>query len=172
MSNTRTAASTLKGTPFDVTGIPLAVGDLAPDFVLLNTSLGEVSLSSFKSKVRIIATVPSLDTPVCQQETKRFNEEIAGIDTVEVMVGSADLPFAQKRWCGAESVENVTALSCHRSAAFGEAYGVQIASGPLEGCLSRAVFVIDASGQLIHVEYVTEVADQPDFAAVLAVATR
>jgi thiol peroxidase len=172
MSNTRTAAITLKGNPFDVIGLPLAVGDMAPDFVLLNTSLDEVSLSSYESKVRIIATVPSLDTPVCQQETKRFNEEVAGNDAVEVMVVSADLPFAQKRWCGSESIENVTALSCHRSAAFGEAYGVQIASGPLEGCLARAVFVIDASGQLTHVEYVTEVADQPDFAAVLAVATR
>ncbi|MDE0959055.1 MAG: thiol peroxidase [Planctomycetota bacterium] len=172
MSSTRTAAITLKGTPFDVTGLPLAVGDTAPDFVLLHNSLEEVSLSSYKGEFRIIATVPSLDTPVCQAETKRFNDEVARNENIDVMVVSADLPFAQKRWCGAESVENVTALSCHRSAAFGEAYGVQIANGPLQGCLARAVFVIDASGQLLHVEYVTEVADQPDFAAVLAVTTR
>jgi thiol peroxidase len=171
MSETRTGAIALKGTPFDVQGSILEAGTAAPDFLLQNSSLEEVSLSSFADKVCVIATVPSLDTPVCQQETKRFNDEIAGNDSIAVLVVSADLPFAQKRWCGSEGIDNVTTLSCHRSSGFGEAYGVQIANGPLECCLARAVFVIDTAGILIHAEYVTEVADQPDFDAVLGAVT-
>ena len=171
MSETRADAITLKGTPCDVKGPRLEVGTMAPDFLLQNSNLEEVSLSSFADKVLIIATVPSLDTPACQQETKRFSDDIATNDSVEVVVVSADLPFAQKRWCGSEGIENVTTLSCHRSGSFGEAYGVQISSGPLECCLARAVFVIDTAGVLTHVEYVTEVADQPDFDAVLNAVT-
>ena len=171
MSETRTDAITLKGTPFNVKGSQLEVGAIAPDFLLQNSGMEEVSLSSFPGKIRIVATVPSLDTPVCQQETKRFNEEIAGNDSVEVLVVSADLPFAQTRWCGSEGVENVTTLSCHRSTAFGEAYGVHIDNGPLECCLARAIFVVDASGILTHVEYVTEVANQPNFDAALGAVT-
>ncbi|MGE4613374.1 MAG: thiol peroxidase [Planctomycetota bacterium] len=169
MPETRSEAITLKGTPFDVKGPLLEVGNKAPDFLLLNAGLEEVTRSSFSSKTLIIATVPSLDTPVCQQETKHFNDAIAGNDSTEVLIVSADLPFAQKRWCGAEGVENVTTLSCHRSSAFGEAYGVQISNGPLACCLARAVFVVDPEGVLTHVEYVKEVADQPDFDAVLSV---
>ncbi|MDE0960867.1 MAG: thiol peroxidase [Planctomycetota bacterium] len=171
MSETRTAAITLKGAPFDVTGLQLSVGDTAPDFSLLNSDLKEVSLSSFSDKVRIIATVPSLDTSVCQQETKRFNDEIGDKDGVEVLVVSVDLPLTQKNWCGAEGIENVTTLSCHHSTAFGVAYGVHVANGPLEGRLARAVFVVDASGVISHVEYVTEVADLPNFDAVLNTVT-
>ena len=171
MSETRTDAITLKGAPFDIKGPQLTVGTMAPDFLLQNSGLEEVSLSSFGDKIRIIATVPSLDTPVCQQETKRFNDSIADNDSVEVLVVSADLPFAQKRWCGSEGIDNVTTLSCHRSSSFGESYGVQIANGPLECCLARAVFVVDTAGRLTHVEYVTEVADQPDFDAVLGAVT-
>lgn len=171
MVETRTDAITLKGTPFDVKGPQLQVGETAPDFLLQNSSLEEVSLASFAGKVRVVATVPSLDTPVCQEETKQFNSRVADNDSVEVLVISADLPFAQKRWCGAEGVDNVTTLSCHRSDSFGESYGVHIANGPLECCLARAVFVIDTSGILTHVEYVTEIADQPDFEAVLGAVT-
>ncbi|MEC9476324.1 MAG: thiol peroxidase [Planctomycetota bacterium] len=171
MVETRTDAITLKGTPFDVTGPQLLVGAAAPDFLLQNSSMEEVSLASFAGKARIIATVPSLDTPVCQEETRLFNNRVADNDAVEVLVVSADLPFAQKRWCGSEGVENVTTLSCHRSSAFGESYGVHIANGPLECCLARAVFVVDPAGILTHVEYVTEVADQPDYDAILGAIT-
>lgn len=171
MVETRTEAITLKGNPFDVNGPRLEVGATAPDFILQNASMESVSLDSFPNKILVIATVPSLDTPVCQEETKRFNEIVAGNDSIEILVVSADLPFAQKRWCGAEGVDNITALSCHRSNSFGESYGVHIANGPLECCLARAVFVIDSSGILTHVEYVTEVADQPDFEAVMGAVT-
>ncbi len=171
MTESRTAGITLKGTPFEVTGERLAIGAVAPDFKLLSNTMEEVSLDTFAGKTRIIATVPSLDTPVCQQETKQFNDAVAGVPSIEVLVVSADLPFAQKRWCGAEGVENVTALSCHRSTAFGVAYGVHIANGPLECCLARAVFVIDPSGVLTHIEYVNEVAEQPNYEAVMQAAT-
>ena len=171
MSETKAGTITLQGTPFDVKGPQLEVGAMAPDFMLQNSDLEDVSLSSSAGKTQIIATVPSLDTPVCQEETKRFNDAIGGNDSVEVLIVSADLPFAQTRWCGSEGIENVTTLSCHRSSAFGEAYGVQIGNGPLECCLARAVFVIDAAGILTHVEYVTEVVDQPDFDAVLGAVT-
>ncbi|MEX0700506.1 MAG: thiol peroxidase [Planctomycetales bacterium] len=170
MAETRTGAVTLKGNPVELAGQELKPGDQAPEFKLQSTSLEEVTLASSAGKTRIIATVPSLDTPVCHEETKRFNEQAGKLPNVQVLVASMDLPFGQKRWCGAEGVENVQTLSAHRCAKFGEDYGVLIAGGPLDRCLARAVFVVDPQGQLRHVEYVKEITTHPNYDAALAAA--
>jgi thiol peroxidase len=168
MADVRNGAVTLKGNGVDLAGPELKVGDAAPEFKLQNNALGDVTLADSAGKKRIIITVPSLDTPTCHQETKRFNDEAGSLDGVEVLVVSMDLPFAQKRWCGAESAENIQALSGHRCTGFGEAYGVLIQGGPLHRCLARAVFVADGDGKLTHVEYVSEIADHPNYEAALA----
>jgi len=168
MVDVRSAAVTLKGNPVDLAGSELKVGDAVPDFKLQNNGLGDVTLADSAGKKRIVITVPSLDTPTCHQETKRFNDEAGNLADVEILVVSMDLPFAQKRWCGAESAENIKALSGHRCTGFGEAYGVLIQGGPLHRCLARAVFVADVDGKLTHVEYVSEIADHPNYDAALA----
>jgi len=145
MTETRTGAITLKGTPIDVVGSQLEVGQQAPDFTLQNSSLEDVTLASFAGKTRVIATVPSLDTPVCQEETKSFNERVASLDGVEVLVVSADLPFAQKRWCGAAGAENVQCLSDYKDHTFGSAYGVRIKE---VGLLARTVIVLDRDDEM------------------------
>lgn len=170
MTTTRTGAITLKGTPTDLAGAELRVGDAAPDFNLQNNALENVSLGKFAGKTLLIATVPSLDTPVCHAETKKFNEQAERLANTQVLVVSTDLPFGQKRWCGAESVEDVLALSAHRSSAFGESYGVLISGGPFDQCLARAIFVVSGAGILTHVEYVKEVAEHPNYDAALAAA--
>jgi len=161
---------TLKGNPVQLAGPELKVGDAAPDFKLQTTALEDVSLSSFSGKVKIIATIPSLDTSVCHLETKRFNEEAANLPNAVVLVVSTDLPFGQKRWCGAENVESVKTLSDHRTAAFGQSYGVLIQGGGLDRCLTRAVFVVGADDKIQFVEYCSEIASHPDYDAVLAAA--
>ena len=166
----RTGATTLKGNPVDLKGRALKVGDEAPDFSLQDNSLQEVTLASGAGKTRIIATIPSLDTSVCHAETKRFNDEAKKLANVEVYVVSMDLPFGAKRWCGAEGVETVKTLSAHRCNDFGNDYGVLISGGPLDRCLCRAVFVVNGSGRLTHVEYVGEIADHPNYDRALAVA--
>ncbi|HUQ71861.1 MAG TPA: thiol peroxidase [Planctomycetaceae bacterium] len=166
----RSGAVTLKGNPVDLKGRALAVGDAAPDFALQDNGLGEVTLASSAGKTRIIATVPSLDTSVCHAETKKFNDEAKTLPGVEVLVVSMDLPFGQKRWCGAEACETVKTLSAHRCTDFGSDYGVLIAGGPLDRCLSRAIFVVDGSGKIKHVEYCKEIAEQPNFDAAIAAA--
>lgn len=163
-------AVTLKGNPVSLSGAELKAGDAAPGFTLQSQGLEEVSLDGFSGKTVIIATVPSLDTAICHAETKRFNDEAANLSDVAVLVVSTDLPFGQKRWCGAEGVENVQTLSDHRSAKFGEDYGVLITGGPLERCLCRAIFVVGADGNLKHVEYCSEIAEHPDYDAALAAA--
>lgn len=170
MADIRSGAVTLKGGPVDLAGPELTVGDVAPDFSLQGADLGDVTLATGAGKTRIIATVPSLDTPTCHTETKRFNEEVAGLDNVEVLCVSMDLPFGQSRWCGAEGVENVSCLSAHRCTQFGEDYGILISGGPLDRILARAIFVINGDGQLTHVEYVSEIADEPNYDAALAAA--
>jgi len=170
MSETRTGAVTLKGNPVNLTGHELKAGQPAPDFKLQNNGLEDVTLAATSGKTRIIATVPSLDTPVCAMETKRFNDEVKKLSNVEVLVVSMDLPFGQKRWCGSEGVENVKTLSAHRGTKFGEDYGVLIQGGALDRCLCRAIFVVDAQGKLKHVEYVKEIAEHPNYEAVLAAA--
>ena len=170
MSDVRSGAVTLKGNPVDLGGAALTAGAAAPDFSLQSIALEEISLASSEGKTRVIATIPSLDTPVCHEETRRFNEAAAGLDGVEVLVVSMDLPFGQKRWCGAEGIENVKTLSAHRCSKFGEDYGVLIKGGPLDRCLARAIFVIGADGNVKHVEYVSEITEHPNYDAALAAA--
>ena len=170
MSDVRKGAVTLKGGPVDLAGAALTVGAQAPEFSLQNNGLEEVTLASSNGKVRIIATIPSLDTSVCHAETKKFNDQAATLSNVEILVVSMDLPFGQKRWCGAENVEAVKTLSAHRCTKFGEDYGVLIKGGPLDRCLCRAVFVVDADGTVKYAEYCHEIAEHPNYDAVLAAA--
>jgi thiol peroxidase len=156
---------TLKGNPVTLVGKEVKVGDAAPDVTLVDNDLKLVALSAFRGKVVILSSVPSLDTPVCDIETRRFNEEAAKMgDGVAVLTLSMDLPFAQKRWCGAHGIERVRTLSDHRDAAFGTAYGVLIKELRL---LARAVFVVDRQGTVRHIQLVKELATEPDYAAVL-----
>jgi thiol peroxidase len=161
---------TLKGNPVELVGSELKAGDKAPDFKLQNTGLQDVALANSAGQTRIIATIPSLDTAVCHLETKRFNEEAAKLSGVQVLVVSTDLPFGQKRWCGAENVDKVTTLSDHRTAEFGKSYGVLIKGGGLDRCLARAIFVVGPDDKLKHVEYCKEIAEHPNYDAVLAAA--
>lgn len=162
----RSGAVTFMGAPLTLLGDGIKEGSQAPDCVLLNNDLQEVKLSDWADKVRVIATVPSLDTPVCDMETRRFNTEAASLGgDVAILTVSMDLPFAQKRWCGAAGVEQVITLSDHRAAALGLAYGVLVKELRL---LARAVFVIDKTGTVRHVQLVKEIADEPDYDAVLA----
>ena len=161
---------TLKGNPVTLAGTELKVGDAAPDFKLQDNGLQEVSLADSAGKTRIIATVPSLDTGVCHAETKRFNDEADKLENVQILVVSTDLPFGQKRWCGAESVDKVTCLSDHRTVEFGKSYGVLIDGGGLDRCLSRAIFVVDGDGKLTYVEYCSEITEHPDYDAALSAA--
>jgi thiol peroxidase len=170
MSDVRKGAVTLKGNPVDLAGKALAVGAKAPEFSLQNHGLEEVTLASSNGRIRIIATIPSLDTSVCHAETKKFNDQAAELPDVEILVVSMDLPFGQKRWCGAENVDNVKTLSAHRCTKFGEDYGVLISGGPLDRCLCRAVFVVGADGTVKYVEYCKEIAEHPNYEAVLAAA--
>ena len=164
------ATVTLKGNAVTLSSPSLKVGDNAPDFCLQNNGLEDVTLAASAGKTRIIATIPSLDTSVCHAETKRFNDEAAKLPNVAILVVSTDLPFGQKRWCGAEGVEKIVSLSDHRNASFGQAYGVLISGGPLDRCLTRAIFVVGADNKIKHVEYVSEIASHPNYDAVLAAA--
>ncbi len=156
---------TMKGNPITLMGTELQVGDKAPDFVAIDNDLNPVSFDSFRGKVCIVSSVPSLDTPVCDMETRRFNDEAGRLDdNVEILTISMDLPFAQKRWCGAAGVDKVQTLSDHRDAAFGQAYGVLIKGLRL---LARAVFVVDKEGTIRYRELVKEIASEPDYDAVL-----
>ena len=158
-------AVTLGGNPIDVAGTFPSVGSTAPDFKLVNKDLADVSLADFAGKKKILNIVPSLDTPVCAISTKRFND--AASDTVAVLAISADLPFAQNRFCGAEA-PNVATLSTMRGGDFMRAYGVAITSGPLAGITARAVVVLDEANKVIHAELVPEIKQEPDYAAALA----
>ena len=164
----RTGATKLKGNPVDLKGRALKVGDDAPDFHLQDNGLGDVTLASSAGKTRIIATIPSLDTSVCHLETKRFNDEAKKLSNVEVLVVSMDLPFGAKRWCGAEGVDTVKTLSAHRCTDFGNDYGVLIHGGPLDRCLTRAMFVVNPAGKITYVEYLGEISEHPNYEAVLA----
>ena len=163
----RAAATTMKGNPLTLIGPQLQPGDHAPDFNVVDGSLSTVNLEKTGRNVRIISVIPSLDTPVCDLQTKRFNEEAAKLSGVDILTISMDLPFAQKRWCGAFGVDRVKMLSDHRSASFGEAYGTLIKDLRIE---SRAIFVLDQDNIIRYVEYVKEVADHPDYDAALSAA--
>ncbi|MBP1728359.1 MAG: prx-3 [Deltaproteobacteria bacterium] len=162
----RTGIITFKGNPFTLLGPELHVGDKAPDFTVVDTTLAPVTLASYSGKIKIISSVPSLDTPVCDTETRRFNQEAAGLPAnVVVLTISLDLPFAQKRWCGAAGIDRVTTLSDYQERSFAAAYGVLIKELKL---LSRSIFVIDAADTIRYIQHVPEVTSEPDYTAVLA----
>jgi thiol peroxidase len=163
----RAGATTMKGNPLTLVGPELLVGDPAPDFSVVDGTLSPVNLEKTGHNVRIIRVVPTLDTPVCDLQTKRFNEEAAKLPSVDILTVSMDLPFAQKRWCGAFGVDRIKMLSDHRSGSFGEAYGTLIKDLRIE---SRAIFVLDKDNIIRHVEYVKEVADHPNYDAALEAA--
>jgi thiol peroxidase len=145
-------------------GPELKIGDRAPEFCVADNSLAPVTLASSAGKIRIISTVPSIDTPVCDTETRRFNQDASQLsENVIVLTISMDLPFAQKRWCGAAGIDRVTTLSDYRERSFGYAYGVVIKELAL---LTRAVFVVDASDIIRYIQIVPEVTTEPDYAAV------
>ncbi|PYZ97202.1 lipid hydroperoxide peroxidase [Alteribacter lacisalsi] len=155
---------TFKENPVTLTGNQVNEGDMAQDFTVLANDLSEVKLSDSKGKVRLISVVPSIDTGVCEQQTRRFNEEAAKLDNVEIFTISADLPFAQKRWCAAEGIDNLQVLSDHRDLDFGKKFGVVIEELRL---LSRSIFVVDSSDKVTYAEYVSEVTNHPDYDAAL-----
>ena len=161
----RPGATTLRGNPLTLIGPELKPGDKAPDFSVVDNGLKAVTLADTAGKVRIISVVPSLDTPVCDAQTKKFNEALAELPGVEVLTVSMDLPFAQKRWCGAFGVDKVKMISDHKDGSFGSAYGTLIS--PLR-IHSRAIFVLDKDNKVVHVEYVPEVANHPNYDAALA----
>lgn len=150
---------TMRGNPITLVGQPIEVGQDAPDFTVVDNNMQTVTLKD-TSGVRLFASVPSLDTGVCDAEVRRFNEEATKLGDVKVYVFSMDLPFAQKRWCGAAGVENVVTLSDHREASFGKNYGVLIDGLRL---LARAIFVVDSNNKVTYVEYVPEVSSHPDY---------
>ncbi len=162
----RTGLVTMKGNPVTLVGNEVKVGNQAPDFTVVDNDLSPVRLSSFRGKVCILSAVPSLDTPVCDLETRRFNQEAERLGPdVTILTISMDLPFAQQRWCGAADVTRVQTLSDHRDAEFGQAYGVLIKDLRL---LARAVFVVDAAGTIRYIQLVPEIAEEPEYEAVLA----
>jgi thiol peroxidase len=161
----RAGVVTMRGNPLTLMGKELQQGDAAPDVELLDNDLSPVRLSSFQGKVCVVSSVPSLDTPVCDMETRRFNEEAGGLgEDVVIVTVSMDLPFAQKRWCGAAGVDRVVTLSDHREGSFGLEYGVLIKELRL---LARCVFVLDREGVVQYIQTVKEIAEEPDYKAVL-----
>ncbi len=163
----RQGAVTLNGKPLTVIGPELKEGDPAPDFDCVDNSLQPVTLGKTGNAVRIFSVVPSLDTPVCDAQTRRFNEEAAGLVGVDIYTVSMDLPFAQRRWCGAFGVDRVKMLSDHRNASFGTNYGTLIKDLRIE---SRAIFVVDQKNVIRHAQYVKEVTQFPDYDSALSVA--
>jgi len=157
----RVGRMTMKGNPLTLVGNEVKVGEVAPDFIALDNNLTPVKLSGYRPKICIISSVPSLDTPVCDIETRKFNEEASKLGgKVQILTISMDLPFAQKRWCGSAGVNKIQTLSDHRDAQFGIAYGVLIKELRL---LARAVFLVDQKGILQYVQLVKEIANEPNY---------
>ena len=163
----RPGGTTLRGEPKTLIGPELKPGDQAPDFDVIDASLKPVTLGATGQRVRVFSVVPSLDTPVCDAQTKRFNEEAAKLPEVDFYTVSMDLPFAQKRWCGAFGVDKIKMLSDHKDGSFGSHYGTLIKELRIE---SRAIFVLDKDNTIKHAEYVKEVADHPNYEAALSAA--
>jgi len=161
----RKGVVTFKGSPLTLLGDEIAVGAKAPAFQTLAQDLQPVTLEQFQGRPLLMSVVPSLDTPVCDAQTRRLNEEAAKLPNAQILTISMDLPFAQKRWCGAAGIDRVTVVSDHLTASFGAAYGVLIKELRL---LSRALFVVDASGTVRYAEYVPEVTAHPNYDAALA----
>ncbi len=163
----RAGATTLNGNPMTLVGPELKPGDTAPDFSVVDSSLKPVHLADTAGRTRIFSVVPSLDTPVCDSQTKRFNEEARKLGSIDIYTVSMDLPFAQKRFCNSFALDNVKMLSDHKEASFGEAWGTLIKELRI---LSRAIFVIDPDNKVKYVEYVPEVANFPNYEAALTAA--
>lgn len=161
------ATITLKGNPIHTNGELPAIGDQAPDFVLVDAELNDVTLADFKGRRIVMNIFPSLDTPTCAMSTRQFNQKAADFSDAAFLMISADLPFAMLRFCEAEGIENVKTLSLMRSRNFAKDYGVLITDGPLAGITARAVVVTDTDGRILHTEMVNEIADEPDYAAAL-----
>lgn len=169
MSQERTGLITFQGAPLTLVGPELSLGQPAPDATLLTTELKEQSLLSLPGKATLLVTVPSLDTSVCSLESKRFNDEAAKIEGASVVVASMDLPFAQARWAGENSIEHLTLFSDHREAALGLGYGLLIKELRL---LARAIVLIGPTKTVDYVQLVSEVTDEPDYDAALAALTK
>ncbi|WP_270170118.1 thiol peroxidase [Paenibacillus sp. SYP-B4298] len=166
MTQERTGVATLKGNPITLIGPELKKGDKAPDFQLNQSLVDVVSLKNYAGKVKLISVVPSIDTGVCDAQTRRFNVEAANLgEKVAILTVSVDLPFAQARWCGAAGVDQVTLLSDYKDNNFGIAYGVLIKELKLD---MRAIFVIDENDTIQYVEVLKEMAEHPDYDAALA----
>lgn len=160
---------TLGGNPIEVAGAFPAVGAAAADFKLVAADLSEASLATYAGLRKVLNIVPSLDTGVCASSTRKFNEKASSLANTVVLVISADLPFAAKRFCEVEGLANVKTLSTFRDASFKKAYGVDIATGPLAGLTARAVVVLDENDKVLHAQLVPEIKEEPDYAAALAV---
>lgn len=165
----RQGVITFKGNPMTLIGPDVKVGDKAPEFSVVGNDMSPITLASSQGKTRLVVSVPSIDTPVCDTEVRRFNEEAAKLANVEVLVVSLDLPFAQTRWCGAAGISNVKTASDYRGASFAKAYGVLIKELHLA---ARAVFVIDADNTIVYKEIVSEVTKEPNYEAALKAASQ
>lgn len=165
----RTGVMEVGGKPATIIGRDIVVGQLAPEFTVSNLDWSTFrGLGDTQGKVRIIASLPSLDTSVCDRETRRFNTEAAALDEdIVILVISTDLPYTQKRWCGAAGIDQVLVLSDHQDASFGEKYGVLIKERRI---LRRAVFVVDRNDNVVYVDYMPVLGDEPDYEAVIAAA--
>lgn len=159
---------TLGGNPIEVAGSFPQPGDTAPPLSLVTTDLADVTLEAYAGKRKVLNIVPSLDTPTCATSTRKFNSEAGSLDNTVVLVIAADLPFAMKRFCATEGLENVVSLSTMRGRAFLNDYGVEITSGPLAGVTARAVVVLDENNKVLHSELVPEIKSEPNYAAALA----
>lgn len=163
----RTGQVTFRGRPMTLLGEEVRVGAKAPDFVVLSADMSPVTLASSAGTVRILSSIPSIDTEICALQVRRFNEEAASLDGVSILAISVDLPFAQRRWCTASDVDAVQVLSDHRDLSFGLAYGVAVSELRI---LARAVFIVDSADQVVHAQYVPEIGQHPDYEAALAAA--
>ncbi len=162
------AQVTLKGNPVNTIGELPAKGDSAANFKLVNTDLSEASLEDFKGKKVILNIFPSIDTGTCAMSVRSFNEKAANLENTVVLCISKDLPFAHKRFCGAEGIENVESLSAFRDSDFQKDYGVEMVDGGLKGLLARSVVVLDEEGKVVYTELVPEIVDEPDYDSALA----
>lgn len=165
MTQERTGIAAFKGNPITLVGPELRPGDQAPDFVLSKNLLEDATLKDYSGKVKLISVVPSLDTGVCDAQTRRFNTEAAELgDEVVILTVSADLPFAQARWCGAAGIDRVITLSDYKENAFGTAYGVLIKEFKLD---MRSIFVLDKNDKIVYVEYLAEMSEHPNYEAAI-----
>lgn len=158
----------LKGHSVQLEGALPDIGSVAPDFLLVGEDLSEINLEKFKDKIKIVAAMPSVDTSVCAQESREFHKRASGLRDTAVIVVSGDLPFALKRFCAAEGIDNITVASQYRDMNFGRSYGTHIATGPLKGLSARAVFVLDRSNRVVYSELVPEITAEPNYDKAIA----